>query len=485
MNSNPLLSVVIPAYEDTYRLSFTLAGLIDQPNLSSTEVLVVNSGSLSLQSLIDSYSSRIPLRYFELSSPGPGLQAKARNIGLSQALAPRTLFLDQDCIPHPGILKAHATYSDTLKMVVGYRLHVPIDRQPPLRIENIHIAYAQTWSADMRFHTLKTFSSDWDLIYGFGMTYSCHLSVPTTLARKIGGFWDAMEGWGSEDQELGLRLARAGCFVILRDDLLVTHLDHKQRPFSQKTHDLWEKTLGEETITRDPLPSPYPETLYHSYPNVPSIASLSMATHPNPGLFPFRQSCQKHQINPYILGLGSEWRGWRTKLNFIYNFLKAELPEYILWLDAYDSLVQEPISDLWDKFTTFKKDFVFSADAHPWPNESVKELFPDIGSPLRYLCAGQWFGKADFLISMLHDLGAPFTTTIDDQELLQYYYLAHSDEIALDYHSLLFHPLWGTESITNATDKGVVNTLSQNHPFAIHGNGHFDMTPFYQLLGYK
>ncbi len=106
--SRPRASVVIPTYRRTDELKALLDSLIPEigPD-SNIEVVVSDDGSgPEVEEVVSGYKSRFPtLRYITGKNGGPGV---ARNRGVGAAAADVLLFVDSDCLVHPGWARALA-----------------------------------------------------------------------------------------------------------------------------------------------------------------------------------------------------------------------------------------------------------------------------------------------------------------------------------------------------------------------------------------
>lgn len=95
--SSPLVSVIIPVYNDAERLALCLAALAEQTYpRSHTEIIVIDNGSdhpESIATLVHPYDN-VTL----IVEPTPGSYA-ARNRGLTLARGEIIAFTDADCIP--------------------------------------------------------------------------------------------------------------------------------------------------------------------------------------------------------------------------------------------------------------------------------------------------------------------------------------------------------------------------------------------------
>lgn len=482
--NHPHLSVVIPAYQDPYRLSFVLKGLTFQHKPLLFEVIVVDSGTIPVSDLVANFSSLLPITYKQIDS-GPDKQALARNFGLKLARAPRTLFLDQDSIPAPNLCGEHSKYEESRSMIAGFRVHVPANRISYLNGEDFYPRLDRVVnSSDYRYFDLaKTpWYRGWEVVYFSGAAFSCNLSVPTELARLVGGFWEDMDAWGPDDQEFASRLGKIGVYLVLRDDVLVYHLDHPMRPFSDRIQDLYQNSIQTYSMYRPSKILPP----YNHNKDKPHFQVLSMASKSAGFLSSFLKSARRFESEPILLGMGMPFRGWGAKLNLLYQYLKdIQQPKYIIWADAFDSIFQRaPIKLLETFLKEFSTPLVFSGDSICWPDQSMASQFPQTVSPFRWLNAGQWVGETSAVIEMLTELGCPLRDdSINDQSLIQQYFLAHRDRVSIDYHSKLFLPLNPHPQFSEFNNHLYHNRRSKEIPFLLHGSGGFDLTSVISNLG--
>jgi glycosyltransferase involved in cell wall biosynthesis len=196
--SAPQISVVIPARDAAATLRDTLEGLREQSFDGPFDVLVVDDGSRDETAQIAAASGIVD-HVIDAAGSGP---AAARNEGAVAARSSRLAFLDADCRPTPGWLRAGAAALDSAELVLGEtrprpdRPHGPFDR------------------------------SLW-VIGGSPLFESANLFVRRELFDRLGGF----ESWlGPEDgKELGedvwfgWRARRAGAEVSACPAALVHH----------------------------------------------------------------------------------------------------------------------------------------------------------------------------------------------------------------------------------------------------------------------
>ncbi len=96
-------SVIIPVYNRPQEINELLESLSHQ-NYTDFEVIVVEDGSsVSSQSVVESFSTRLNLHYYEKPNSGPG---QSRNYGAARSRGEYLLILDSDVIVPPGYFEA-------------------------------------------------------------------------------------------------------------------------------------------------------------------------------------------------------------------------------------------------------------------------------------------------------------------------------------------------------------------------------------------
>src|SRR5437660_2530878 len=104
-----LLTLVIPTYNRGAALAATLDALLacDTTGLDEVEILVIDDGSpVSAAPVVDARPARPPftLRCIRQENAGP---AKARNTGFRASRGELVLFMDDDILPPPALLRQH------------------------------------------------------------------------------------------------------------------------------------------------------------------------------------------------------------------------------------------------------------------------------------------------------------------------------------------------------------------------------------------
>jgi len=239
------LSVVIPTHNRPDTLSNTLDALGAQ-TLSADlfETLVVDDGSQPQQrARVRELKNRLP---FELIEKEQGGLASARNLGADRASGEILHFLDDDVIPVSESLEQHlashaaATAPVAVVGALPFPPHVKLD--------------AFLWYIERSGH--------YDL-YKYPEKYpegrppmppmNGNSSIPRELFLRVGKYDESFRQYGSEDLELGYRLAQAGVAFVYNPRAIGYH-DHT-KDFPRFCVDM--ETAGESLIR-----------VYRKYPGV-------------------------------------------------------------------------------------------------------------------------------------------------------------------------------------------------------------------------
>lgn len=117
----------------------------------------------------------------------------------------------------------------------------------------------------------------------------------------------------------------------------------------------------------------------------------------------FVESLAKFDVKPVVLGMNEWWKGLMTKPFRYREYLRANPTGRVILCDAFDVVfAQHPESvDEWCRHVFGDDMVVFNGEKGCWPREDLKEYFPDMGSPWRYLNSGFLIGRADRVLAIL------------------------------------------------------------------------------------
>jgi len=232
-HGSPEVSVLIPTRGRADKVAACVAALGNQSlDPDRYEVLVGLDGpdpesERAITRAWTGPSDRLVVRAFERS-----WQAVVRNGLLEEVRGSTIVFLNDDVIPDPDLLRAHvkaqheAWREGGAAIVVGdspWVVHEPdrlFDRL--IRETSMVFFYDRMNEPGARADRWR----DW----GFRHAWMLNLSVPVALVREAGGIGTFEGGYGYEDDELAWRLGRRfGTPVLYRPEAKVAH-DHRMDP---------------------------------------------------------------------------------------------------------------------------------------------------------------------------------------------------------------------------------------------------------------
>lgn len=212
------ISVAVPTYRRPDLLAKCLASLADQ-DLERTEyeVIVVDDGSgpETLEVLKAAAVGWPEMRWISMSSNrGP---AAARNRAIAEASGRIVLFMDDDIVAPPSLVRTHLEMhkrGDELLGVVGLvRWHPRLVLTPFMRwLDTTDVQFA--FGSGLREGLVDP---PWRAFY------TCNLSVPRQLLVDVGGFDERFPYPAYEDAELAARLAERGFHLEYRPTALAWH----------------------------------------------------------------------------------------------------------------------------------------------------------------------------------------------------------------------------------------------------------------------
>ncbi|MCU1484478.1 MAG: glycosyl transferase family 2 [Actinomycetia bacterium] len=189
------VSVVVPTVDRVALLDRCLRGLAAQDGVTF-EVLVVHDGDPGVTALLQTWTDRLPLRPVQIAERGA---AAKRNAGWRTAGAPVIAFVDDDCEPAPGWLKAALdALDDGVDLVQGRVEAHPDDG-----------AQAGLFSRTIEVHGPSELYPNANLVYR------------RSALGRVGGYDDAFAG--GEDTDLAWRVLESGGTAVWAPEALVWH----------------------------------------------------------------------------------------------------------------------------------------------------------------------------------------------------------------------------------------------------------------------
>lgn len=113
-----------------------------------------------------------------------------------------------------------------------------------------------------------------------------------------------------------------------------------------------------------------------------------------------RQSAESVMIT--LQTYDCHWVGYVTvKLREAVKFLQGVQEEYIMWVDAHDTLILKPEDEILARYHALGSPVVIAAEATCWPDADLSAKYPQAPSP-RFLNAGGYIGNRHQLLTVLH-----------------------------------------------------------------------------------
>jgi peptidoglycan/xylan/chitin deacetylase (PgdA/CDA1 family)/glycosyltransferase involved in cell wall biosynthesis len=200
------LSVVIPTFNRRHVLERTLPALLAQDLAPEDyEVIVVMDGSTDgTAELLRNWKPKCAFRTLEAPHRGP---SAARNVGILAAVGELILFLDDDLICVPDLLRQHCeSHAGSEPLVVHGPIYIaPGSAETVIRYvsEDGYESYYRTLNPDMELRYPAGFASSIAVLSSMANS-----SMPRDLLLRCEGFDERIRA--AEDLELGLRLWKMG-----------------------------------------------------------------------------------------------------------------------------------------------------------------------------------------------------------------------------------------------------------------------------------
>lgn len=151
---------------------------------------------------------------------------------------------------------------------------------------------------------------------------------------------------------------------------------------------------------------------------------------------------------------------------------KYDDDEIVMYIDAFDTLVEACDGEIEKKFLALDVDVLYSCEKNCWPNENLSKFFPD----KYFLNSGTMIFKNKKYQQILEILSSLRTNINDDQYCHSIFAIMNlmNVNIKLDKSNEIFQCLWGYEENMNDFEKidgRIKNKITNTFPCVFHGNG--------------
>ena len=213
-SETPLFSVVIPAHNNREKLRLTLECISQTDmDMADLEVVVVDDGSND-----GTYEAFIQQKYpfhFKIFARAFGGQSAATNEAIRQATGKYLLSSAQDILFHKNIFKEHQRfhqkYSDQEIVVLGALPYAQQSEVTPFMF------YLVNGGWQFAYYSIKD-----PLNVPPQFLYAPNFSIRREVLQRVGLF-DEKFPFGSQDTDLGLRLAYAGVKIVYNPHAIGYH----------------------------------------------------------------------------------------------------------------------------------------------------------------------------------------------------------------------------------------------------------------------
>ena len=298
---------MIPTLGRRASLLRVLACLDEQRSPSSFEVVVVEDAAEAEDSSPPAEGRGYDLRVLRASRPGA---SAARNAGVAAARSALILFLDDDVLPSPELVREHiAWHGDRPEPEIGVLGHV-------------------TWAAELKVTTFMHWLDhgiqfDYRSIAGgeagWGRFYTANVSVKRSMIEAVGGFDEVRLPFGYEDLDLAYRMANRGFRLLYNPAAAAEHLHEMDLDF-------WKRRVRRIARAEHRFCRLHPEIPPHFEPMFRGAAGSPRASGRGAALI---------RILPRSFPVAGE-RAWRSADT---AFKQALAPDF---LDAWDEAEREP-----------------------------------------------------------------------------------------------------------------------------------------------
>lgn len=268
--TNPEISVQIPVRNGGALFRATLACLAAQDTLGIPwELVVADDGSaVPVEREFESELAALPdnaeVRVVRLE--GTGNRPLARNEALRAGAAPVALLMDADLEFGPDLLHEHMKTRRAMgaTFLMGARV-------------NAHSPDATQWQ---KWFDSRAMGNSPPGVFPWKYFITGNLSVDSEKLLEAGGFDQAIDRYGGEDVEAGLRLWKAGAVFHWTPDIRVRHMDtvtprrHSEKMFEYGATGL-KYTLAKHPEAAGLLGSRWIEPLFRS-PLTPGVVMMRL-----------------------------------------------------------------------------------------------------------------------------------------------------------------------------------------------------------------
>ncbi|MDF2985951.1 MAG: glycosyl transferase [Eubacterium sp.] len=243
-NAPPLASIIIPTYNRSRLLKYTIDSILEQSIDSRfLQIIVVDDGSSDdTKEVVKPYFSKVNFKYFYQEDKGYRV-SKARNTGILNADAPLCIFADASVILGKHAVEEHLKIHGSCTgpcAVIGYvygfddynrdssKLLELVDVKNPDKsiseLKKLGICDSREPLYQKYGDDLSKWPAPWVIFW------TCHVSVPKAALIQANLFDEAYTSWGGEDTDLALALEKNNVRFVMSRSVESIHYPHGKNP---------------------------------------------------------------------------------------------------------------------------------------------------------------------------------------------------------------------------------------------------------------
>ncbi len=256
MTPSPEIALLVSTYEKPAHLRRTLLSIALQEGVDQKiEVIITDDGSTDeTPRIVEDFARKVDVPVRFTTHPHSGFQiSRCRNDGAREATAPYILFLDGDCILPPDHIRKHldlrrdgfAVGGDCCRMEreVSDRIGEEMIRQvsyPPLapakELRRLAKQHRKAWYYNLIRHPARP------------KLVGNNVALWRKDYERINGYDERFVGWGCEDDDLGLRILRAG--IKIKSILGTSFTYHLWHPPHESAPERWREGANVSYLRR-------------------------------------------------------------------------------------------------------------------------------------------------------------------------------------------------------------------------------------------
>lgn len=224
--NQPEIAVLVSSFERPAHLRRTLESLAVQTGVAGRmELVVTDDGSRDeTPAVVEQFARSAPFPVRMTTHPHDGFQlARCRNAGVAASTAPYLLFLDGDCLLPPDHVRTHLARRRPGVVQSGFCICLDRETSAGMTLERVRrgdFVHYGSWRERFKLlrHDLRSRLYNLLLQRDKPKLFGGNIAIWRRDFERINGYDESYVGWGCEDDDLRLRLRRAGLRIesILR-----------------------------------------------------------------------------------------------------------------------------------------------------------------------------------------------------------------------------------------------------------------------------